>query len=285
MAVYLEKQGNEGDAPALCKHAAIVRELASLHADWLCMMSSFVKLEQEQVGIGPLSIMNYTVKLLLMGCQHKSFTKIAARPKGLDLLIILETKQVVDITSSFVTLGFQGTEPLEPAGYTTQARTAGGASMITSVGTANAPGCRHTTDKPSNKKTVQTSPVPNPRIHNRNLPTPINPNKLGQLLVSANYPADLTKNLLEGFEAGFSIGFQGDRSSAMQSKNLKSYDNLESVVEQKLEKEIAKDRISSGYATPPYPNLFCSPIGLVPKKSRRGVQINSPFVPSKGYVH
>ena len=211
--------------------------------------------------------------LLLMSCQHKSFTKIATRPKELNLLTILETKQVVDITSPFVTLGFQGTEPLEPAGYTTQARTAGGASMITSVGTAkalthlsNAPGCRHTTAKPSNKKTVQTSPVPNPRIYNRNLPTPINPNKLGQLLVSANYPADLTKNLLEGFEAGFSLGFQRDRSSALQSKNLKSCDNLESVVDQKLEKEIAKDRISSGYATPPYPNLFCSPIGLVPKK-------------------
>ena len=73
-----------------------------------------------------------------MGCQHKSFTKIAARPKGLDLLATLGTKQVVDITSPFVTLDFQGRWSLEPAGYTMQERTAGGASMITSVGTAKA---------------------------------------------------------------------------------------------------------------------------------------------------
>ena len=44
MAVYLEKQVNEEDAPALCKHAAIVRELASLHADWLMYDEQFHKI-------------------------------------------------------------------------------------------------------------------------------------------------------------------------------------------------------------------------------------------------
>ena len=33
MAVYLEKEGNQIEAPALCKHGDIVRELASLQAD------------------------------------------------------------------------------------------------------------------------------------------------------------------------------------------------------------------------------------------------------------
>ena len=74
------------------------------------------------------------------------------------------------------------------------------------------------------KKPIQTSPMPNPRIHNQSLPTQINPNKLDQLLVSANYPADLTKNLLEGFKAGFSLVFR-EIGPAHCSQKISSINN------------------------------------------------------------
>ena len=43
MSVYLEKEGNEQEAPFLCKHADVVRELATLHGDWFMYDEQFRK--------------------------------------------------------------------------------------------------------------------------------------------------------------------------------------------------------------------------------------------------
>ena len=43
MSVYLEKEGNEREAPFLCKHADVFRELATLHGDWFMYDEQFRK--------------------------------------------------------------------------------------------------------------------------------------------------------------------------------------------------------------------------------------------------
>ena len=43
MSVYLEKEVNEQEAPFLCKHADVVREIANLHGDWFMYDEQFRK--------------------------------------------------------------------------------------------------------------------------------------------------------------------------------------------------------------------------------------------------
>ena len=43
MSVYLEKEGNEREAPFLYKHDDVGRELATLHGDWFMYDEQFRK--------------------------------------------------------------------------------------------------------------------------------------------------------------------------------------------------------------------------------------------------
>lgn len=53
----------------------------------------------------------------------------------------------------------------------------------------------------------------------------------------------------------------------MESKNLKSVLQNEDLAKEKLEQEIALGRMAGPFSFKPIPNLRCSPIGLVPKKT------------------
>ena len=52
------------------------------------------------------------------------------------------------------------------------------------------------------------------------------------------------------------------------SKNLISAKENSSEVHRKINAEIEKGRVGGPYKTPPFPNMRCSPIGLVPKKAQ-----------------
>ena len=90
------------------------------------------------------------------------------------------------------------------------------------------------------------------------------------ILHELNYFLDLYPNftaasqIREGFTNGFKLGFQGVRHPN-EALNLKSALNDPPTVLNKLKKEIGLGRMAGPFENSPLPNLFVSPIGLVPK--------------------
>ena len=79
------------------------------------------------------------------------------------------------------------------------------------------------------------------------------------------YAPALKQYLIDGFSFGFRIKFMGERRP-FESPNLKSAQEQPHVVTAKLEKELEAGRIAGPFSSPPFPNLRCSPLGIVPKK-------------------
>ena len=71
--------------------------------------------------------------------------------------------------------------------------------------------------------------------------------------------------LRSGFTSGFNLGYVGPRV-AHDSDCLASAANNPLIVHQKLKAEIELGRIAGPFSDPPFHNLQCSPIGLVPKQ-------------------
>ena len=95
-------------------------------------------------------------------------------------------------------------------------------------------------------------------------PTPVNLAVLRRWLV--HYTDKSAAAVLEqGFSQGFSLGFHGPRVSR-EADSLKSAQDMPNIVLRKLNIEIELGRIAGPFSSPPFPNLQCSPIGLVPKQ-------------------
>ncbi|XP_061466237.1 uncharacterized protein LOC133377049 [Rhineura floridana] len=96
-------------------------------------------------------------------------------------------------------------------------------------------------------------------------PSPIKIAELRHLLHL--YPLVLDAQfLLEGFTVGFRIPYLGPRRPFM-SCNLKSVEGMESVLREKIRKEVVAGRVLGPFAAPPIPSLRVSPLGLVPKRA------------------
>ncbi|XP_062586589.1 uncharacterized protein LOC134248181 isoform X1 [Saccostrea cucullata] len=93
--------------------------------------------------------------------------------------------------------------------------------------------------------------------------TPVRTTILKQLL--EGYHQNLKEFLCEGFEKGFRLGYEGPRQPRFSS-NLLSAKTLPNITLEKLNKEISLGRIAGPFDAPPFANMQCSPIGLVPKK-------------------
>ena len=52
----------------------------------------------------------------------------------------------------------------------------------------------------------------------------------------------------------------------MVATNLRSTSDHTEVIDEALQKELASNRMAGPYTNPPYPNLRCSGVGVVPKK-------------------
>ena len=96
------------------------------------------------------------------------------------------------------------------------------------------------------------------------LPTPIKLDVLQQWL--SYYPdKSAAMSLEQGFSQGFPLQFQGPQERK-NAKCLKSATDRPDVVHKKLKAEIDMGRLAGPFVFPPFPNLQCSPIGLVPKQ-------------------
>lgn len=98
------------------------------------------------------------------------------------------------------------------------------------------------------------------------LPTPILVEKLDKLLVG--YDINKRRTLIRGFNSGFIIP-----SSILGDPEKHGYINHKTIdlnlecARKKIETELQKGRISGPFTNPPFENLVCSPLGLVPKKT------------------
>ena len=54
-----------------------------------------------------------------------------------------------------------------------------------------------------------------------NLFTPVDANKLDEILTQSGYDQEKTRNLVNGFREGFTLGYQGRRDIKIRSPNLK----------------------------------------------------------------
>lgn len=123
-----------------------------------------------------------------------------------------------------------------------------------------------------------------------NITTPVNITQLQEMLLQADYDAEKTQFLIDGFKNGFSLGYDGPQERRSFSENLKLRVGSQEELWNKVMKEVELKRYAGPWESPPFNYFVQSPIGLVPKhepgKTRlifhlsypRGESINS-FTP------
>ncbi|KAK3096561.1 hypothetical protein FSP39_001295 [Pinctada imbricata] len=90
--------------------------------------------------------------------------------------------------------------------------------------------------------------------------------------------------LEDGFKNGFSLQYTGPRFHYF-SKNLKSAEQAQDIVLQKINKEIHAGRVAGPFGYLPISNLRISPLGLVPKKGGDFRLIHHLSYPKHGSVN
>ena len=98
-----------------------------------------------------------------------------------------------------------------------------------------------------------------------NLFTPVNVVALENLLMESNYNPGKTKYLVNGFKNGFDLGYRGNENVKMTSKNLKFTIGNQTILWNKVMKEVQENRYAGPFENIPYDCYIQSPIGLVPK--------------------
>ena len=217
MAVYLEKEGNQIEAPALCKHGDIVRELASLQADWSMYDEQFRK-NRARTGRNWANKHNELYcKALALGISNKSWhSQNTQNQKNKTTTSLNNTKQKKFRKQSFCSSRFQGDRVPGTSWAFNGVETAGGVTMTTSVAGVKEPIQQYSVQ--GIHKLPYPNLVPGSKTRNlnrtkQNLPTPINPIKLEYLLLASGYPQHQIDTLVKGFTEGFDIGYLGDRKN------------------------------------------------------------------------
>ena len=102
--------------------------------------------------------------------------------------------------------------------------------------------------------------------------TPLNRRQLAELL--QHHPdSDAVTYVLLGLKNGFSLEYQGE-FKFRTPKNLPTAQlNPKLIRDKKLFKEISLKRMLGPFDTPPFPDLMCSPVGLVPKKDSQDMRM------------
>ena len=100
-----------------------------------------------------------------------------------------------------------------------------------------------------------------------NIVTPINADLLKQLLLDTHFDKQKISKLIEGFESGFDIGYQGSCDRKDVSDNLLFTVGSPVDMWNKIMKEVKLQRYAGPFTKEqiPYDHYVQSPIGLVPK--------------------
>ena len=84
---------------------------------------------------------------------------------------------------------------------------------------------------------------------------------------------DKTEFLVNSFKNGFLLGYQGPKVIQRYAPNLKLRVGNETVLWNKVMKEVRERRYAGPFKTPPFQNFIQSPIGLVPKDGGRDTRL------------
>ena len=96
----------------------------------------------------------------------------------------------------------------------------------------------------------------------------ITPLRLQQFAEELKFHTDpnWVKEILKGIDKGVSLGYHGLRCQRI-SRNLASASQHPQIIDEELGKEVRARRIVGPFDTPPIPNLQCSGVGVIPKKT------------------
>ena len=95
--------------------------------------------------------------------------------------------------------------------------------------------------------------------------TPVNADKLHELLTLAHYDEQKTAYLADGFKNGFSLCYQKQVVGSRFAPNLTLRVGSKIQLWNKVMAEVELGRYAGPYETPPFKDFIQSPIGLVPK--------------------
>ena len=98
-----------------------------------------------------------------------------------------------------------------------------------------------------------------------NLVTPVRVDQLKKLLTKSGYDSKKSQFLIEGFSKGFDLGYRGPKLVKKRAPNLKFVIGNETVLWNKVMKEVKQLRYAGPFADIPFDHYIQSPIGLVPK--------------------
>ena len=116
--------------------------------------------------------------------------------------------------------------------------------------------------------------------------TPVDADKLEQLLSATGYNQKESKFLVSGFREGFDLGFTGSLDGLKQTApNLKIRVGSHTILWNKIMKEVKLKRFAGPYECRPFENFIQSPVGLVPKDNGKDTRLifhlSYPRVPRK----
>ena len=106
-----------------------------------------------------------------------------------------------------------------------------------------------------------------------NIVTPVDVGNLRKLLMETHYDEEKSQFLLDGFQFGFALEFEGKLTSKVTAPNLKFRIGNEVILWNKVMKEVKEKRYAGPYLVPPYEHFIQSPIGLVPKDGGKDVRL------------
>ena len=107
----------------------------------------------------------------------------------------------------------------------------------------------------------------------KSIVTPVNIAHLKQLLYKTNYNKEESSFLVDGFENGFSIGYQGRKNIRITAPNLKFTVGNSTVLWNKVMKEVKEKCYAGPFRKAPFKHFIQPPIGLVPKDSGKDVRL------------
>ena len=103
--------------------------------------------------------------------------------------------------------------------------------------------------------------------------TPVDADKLEELLIESNYDPTKRDFVVKGFRKGFDLGYRGRKNVQIRSPNLKFAVGDEIDLWNKVMKEVKLLRYAGPFKDIPYKNYIQSPIGLVPKDQGRDMRL------------
>ena len=98
-----------------------------------------------------------------------------------------------------------------------------------------------------------------------NIITPVDFEKLDELLTATHYSPNLKETLVNSFKFGFDLRYRGPEDVQMKSKNLKLTVGSTGELWEKMMKETRLKRFAGPFEKIPFKNFIQSPVGLVPK--------------------